>query len=515
MFLKPPIWASSSTSTWRWHACLALAAAIAEAAIGFWLRHVSTLPASTADGIRLWLLGLAALLAARVAVSWRRDACRERIAIDSGTRFHERLWRASESAPAQLDNSWLGREGRDWIEAGARANAELRTAIASMAILLPALLWLAPWLAFSVALFAALLGWVAQRRSRVGKEIAEHEREEAQVEAELQDWAWRAMPEATGSGLGPEVSEWARSRDTAHANRRSQRARDLTNWGALGESAAHLGGWGLAALSILAWKSGWLPVGNLVAFLGVSLLAYRPVREAGRQLPQIQRAEQVWRRLTAFENRATDSVAAGASGLVVSGMSAGWDPDRRIFQELSFQLQPGSIAIAFGPNGCGKSTLLAALAGNCPYRADSLSLPGPRRWMAQEPVLPPMEPRIWIPNPSPEAVALLFPDGLPENLQWNLPLPKGGQKLSRGQRSRLALLAIASQPSGTWLLDEPLSALPSDQRPGILKGLLELRGEAVVLIAEPVLPAGLVEISRLWEPPTGRTGPTLALATTG
>jgi ABC-type multidrug transport system fused ATPase/permease subunit len=512
MIRLAPIWASSNASSWRRHALWALVAALAEAGIGFWMRRIATLPDATLDGIRLWMAGLAALLAARVVFSWRRDAWRERCSLDAGKRFHDRLWTASEKAPAGLDNSWLGREGREWIESGTRAAAEMRTAVATMAILLPALLWLAPWLAVSVALFATGLGWVAQRRSKAGKGIAEQERTEAQHEARFQDWAWRAMPEATGSGLGPAISHTVRDLDSSHTYRRMRRSAALMSWGALGETAAHLGGWSLAAISLAAWKFGWMPAGNLVAFLGVSLLAYRPVREAGRLAPQIQRAGQVWERLSQFEQRTTDSVATGNARLVVEGMSAGWDPVRPVLENLSITLEPGSIAVAIGPNGCGKSTFLAALAGNCPHVAVRATLPGPRRWMAQEPVLPPLAPAAWIGEPRGETLELLFPDGLPLELEWNSSLPDGGQKLSRGQRSRLALLAVASEPTGTWLLDEPMSALPADQRRQILTCLLASRGRAIVLLAEPVLPDGLEEVALVWGPAPGQGGPRIVLA---
>jgi ABC-type bacteriocin/lantibiotic exporter with double-glycine peptidase domain len=112
-----------------------------------------------------------------------------------------------------------------------------------------------------------------------------------------------------------------------------------------------------------------------------------------------------------------------------------------------------------------------------------------------------------------EAMAILFPEGLPYGLDRNRPIPNGGQKLSRGQRARLALLAMVSEPSGTWLLDEPLSALPADQRRSILTALLELRGQAIVILAEPVVPDGLSVRSTIWEPPQGLAGPTILLAT--
>ena len=129
---------------WRRHAILALLAASSEAAIGFWLRKIPSLSAATSNGIGIWIAVLGALLVARVACSWRRDLVRESAALGSGTDFHRALWIASEAPPARADNSWLAREGREWIESGTRAAAEMRTAIVTLAVLLPALVWLAP-----------------------------------------------------------------------------------------------------------------------------------------------------------------------------------------------------------------------------------------------------------------------------------------------------------------------------------------------------------------------------------
>lgn len=501
MLWRPPIWSGPVSAIWRRHALLAGAAAATEAGIGSWLRRIPSLAGSPSPQALSWIGFLALWLGLRVVLSWRRDAAREAAAIRAGAHFHERLWEGSAARGAVDDPAWFAREGREWIENGTRAAAEMRTAVVSMVVLVPLLVWLAPWLALAVLACGIALGWVAQRRSRAGRAIAERDGAEAREDAEREEWSWRAMPEAVGSELGRKLSHRSVARHAGYASRREGRIRGLLAWGAIGEAAAHAGGWILAAVSLGAWKSGWLDSGNLAAFLGLALLAYRPVREAGRLLPQMQRAEQVWARWKGRSPR-EGTPPEDSPFLEVVGLRAGWSLDRPVLAEAGFRAAPGDILVAHGANGCGKSTLLAALAGICPHEATALRLPGPRRWMAQEPVLPPLAPSDWIPEVPARALELLFPDGLPAEVDWDAPLPRGGQNLSRGQRARLALLAVSASPRGLWLLDEAFSALPWDERPALLKGLLDLRGAAVVLLAEPAPPPGWTPEILLWRAAT-------------
>lgn len=498
MLWHPPIWSGAVASSWRRHALYACGAAGAEAGIGVWLRQIPTLSTTTGQLVWVWIGGLAGWLGLRVVLSWRRDLARESVALEAGRDFHRALWESAIHPPSRSEHGWLAREGRDWIESGTRAAAEMRTAIVTMSVLVPLLLWFAPWLALAVVLCGLALGWVAQLRSRAGKTIAEQDGALSRIETEAEEWAWRSMPEATASGIGQNVSDSAKQRHAGYSRDRMLRIRSTIAGSALGESAAHLGGWLLAAISLAAWKLGWLEAGNLAGFLGVALLAYRPVREAGRLLPQMQKAQKVWERWSSLADMREPRPVAGAS-LEVAGLWAGWDPDFPILTDIAFHALPGDILVAEGANGCGKSTLLAALAGNCPHGSRSLSLPDRRRWMAQEPVLPPIAPAEWIPDRSLVARRLLFPNGFPDNLDWDAPLPKGGQDLSRGQRARLALLATASDPGGLWLLDEPCSAFPWDERRALLTGLLALRADAVVILAEPKVPSGLIVESIVWQ----------------
>ncbi len=144
--------------------------------------------------------------------------------------------------------------------------------------------------------------------------------------------------------------------------------------------------------------------------------------------------------------------------------------ERRVLDDLSFDLSGGSVTMVTGPNGIGKSTLLRALAGLLPLASGTVATSGlgPDATLAES------------------SHYLGHADGLKnalsvdENLSfWAAMLGGGGLSplaalvevglphvadfpvgyLSAGQRRRVALarLLVAHRP--IWLLDEPTTAL--------------------------------------------------------
>jgi ABC-type multidrug transport system fused ATPase/permease subunit len=282
-------------------------------------------------------------------------------------------------------------------------------------------------------------------------------------------------------------------------------------WGAGGEAAAHVAGWILGAAALLSWRSGGMGAGSLLAFLGICLLAYRPVREAGRLLPHLRRAREAW------DTLASPPLFRPSADLVATDLGVAWDNAPAILSGIRLVPPKGSIVVAHGSNGCGKSTLLAALAGASVPCSGAVSRPRRAFWMAQEPVLPPLSPALWtgILHPGPEAadglVGILFPDGVPSSLDWTSPIPDGGRTLSRGQRARLCLLAAGARRRDLWLLDEPFSALPPGEGVRALHEVLGRRDGATAILALPSLGEGFTELERLWEPLGEDRGPTLSL----
>jgi len=504
MLLRPPPWIADRGGWYR-HGAWSLASAAAESGIGLWLREL-TEPVGKA----LWLGVMAVLLAARVVLSWRRDLDRERLALETGNAFHRRLW--ARGSDEGQDPSWLSREGREWIESGTRAALEWRTAAATLLLSVPLLVWLAPWITLAVLAAAVLLGRWAREKSRTWKSLADAERDSAERMATGEDWAWRSIPQMRPAGWSPLVARARRRAFLAFLWDRMERARRHLAWGAGGEASAHVAGWLVGAAAVLSWATGRMPVGSLLAFLGISLLAYRPVREAGRLLPHLRRAREAWSAL------ATPPTFRSDSEVRILDLRVAWPHAPAVLSGLRLSVPRGSLVVAHGPNGCGKSTLLSAIAGAALPLSGTVTRPRRIFWMAQEPVLPPISPALWtgIGDPSPDALdgllGLLFPDGIPPSLDWKADIPEGGHELSRGQRARLCLLAAAARPRSLWLLDEPVSALPPGDGIRILREVLARRGRATAILAVPQPGPDLAEIERLWEPGGERRGPVVSLA---
>ncbi len=56
------------------------------------------------------------------------------------------------------------------------------------------------------------------------------------------------------------------------------------------------------------------------------------------------------------------------------GITAGYEPDLPILNDVGFELRAQEIVALLGPNGAGKSTLIKAVAGLVPISSGSVSL---------------------------------------------------------------------------------------------------------------------------------------------
>lgn len=166
--------------------------------------------------------------------------------------------------------------------------------------------------------------------------------------------------------------------------------------------------------------------------------------------------------------------------------------ERRIFEDVSFSLEPGEALVITGRNGAGKSSLLEILAGRLRRAGGTILLEG-----AGERTLP--ECLHYVGHRDALKAALTAEENLrfardflgspalsPHDaldavgLGHAARLPVG--YLSAGQRHRVALarLLVAHRP--LWLLDEPTSALDTTSQ-DTLRILLESHRESGGMIA--------------------------------
>ena len=129
---------------------------------------------------------------------------------------------------------------------------------------------------------------------------------------------------------------------------------------------------------------------------------------------------------------------------------------RLLFEDVSFELQPGERLQVAGPNGSGKSSLIRLAAGllrpeRGEIRRSALSLADDALALDRELSLQ-RALGFWggAVHTGLEALGLALLGDVPVRL------------LSSGQLKRATLARVASSPAPLWLLDEPLNALDVD-----------------------------------------------------
>ena len=177
-----------------------------------------------------------------------------------------------------------------------------------------------------------------------------------------------------------------------------------------------------------------------------------------------------------------DGADVTAAGVSVDGVTVAYGPNTAV-DDVTLDVEPGSIVALLGPSGCGKTSLLRAVAG--------LERPTTGRVTIGSTVVSSVAERRWV-KPERRHVGMVFQDGalfphlsVADNVAFGLgsrrrsdarveellslvDLEGFGDRLpdtlSGGQQQRVALArSLAPNPS-VLLLDEPFSALDAGLR---------------------------------------------------
>jgi ATP-binding cassette subfamily C protein CydC len=292
------------------------------------------------------------------------------------------------------------------------------------------------------------------------------------------------------------------------------RERQLDRIQAVGDALLTGAGVGAAffvlAAAVPAVRAGRLP-GVLVATVVLGVMAafeaIRPMPAAAAALGETEAAAERLSLAEPLPAAAAPSRLPADTGYVGDHLWLRYHPDSPwVLEDVSFRLPVGTQALLMGPSGEGKSSLLAMLARLISWQDGSLAFGGVPLNAVDDGAL---RAHVGLLLQRPH----LFNASLRDNLrlarrdasdaelrsalhvvgldEWAASLPAGldtsvgelGQRLSGGERRRLALAQLVVQDAAVWLLDEPLAGLDNATADDVARRLRRLADGRTVLIA--------------------------------
>lgn len=261
-------------------------------------------------------------------------------------------------------------------------------------------------------------------------------------------------------------------------------------------------------------SSGVLTAGELVAFILYLIQIVIPVTQLSTFFTQLQKANGATERMMQTLNEQEEDFHAGLEvtdaklPVKIENLSFGYKQDEPILQEVSFQMEPGTVTAVVGPSGGGKTTLFQVLEryylpqkgqvmlGNEPIDSFSLrSWRGIIGYVSQEsPMIAGtirdnlcygIEREVSLEELE-RAAKMAYADGfiseLPEGFDTDV--GERGVKLSGGQRQRIAIARALLRDPKILMLDEATSSLDSRSEIVVQQALDNLMaGRTTIVIA--------------------------------
>jgi heme exporter protein A len=156
--------------------------------------------------------------------------------------------------------------------------------------------------------------------------------------------------------------------------------------------------------------------------------------------------------------------------------------------DITFRVQPGSVAVLTGANGSGKTTLLRTIAGLLKPLAGAIAKPAALHWLGTDNALKAdltvrENLEFWGPLFKKKGILIAL-----EKLNITPLADMPVRHLSAGQKRRVALSRLFLEARPLWLLDEPATGL-DETSSSLLAGLVQEHaatgGIAVIATHEP------------------------------
>lgn len=314
---------------------------------------------------------------------------------------------------------------------------------------------------------------------------------------------------ADQSRFADSVHEWMNVVSAQWSQRRTEVAFSVSITSVLGVAI-------LLVLGIGSLKSsvGALTLGTIVAFYAYVTRIFEPISTAMEFYVRSERmlasARRV-REIMTLEPTVPDSGGVTLvfprlrHGIVVSGVSFKYTPERFTLRNIDLQISPGETVAIIGPSGSGKSTLARLFVRFADPTSGSILV---ERRPAPEYTLRALREIICYVPQSP----MLFRGTIRENLLLAKPcatqrevdtvidvaqlepilqrvsrgldhtLDAGATGLSGGEQQRLAIARALLRPSAVLILDEASSALDLPTEMAVLQGLRQLRRDMTLVV---------------------------------
>jgi ATP-binding cassette subfamily B protein len=312
--------------------------------------------------------------------------------------------------------------------------------------------------------------------------------------------------------------------ETARKRRLSQHGWELIYW--LGISLVFAAGtaaivW-IGSHEVLEQR---LTVGGLVVFLTYLGQMYEPLNQlshvgattanalaaTGRVFEVLDSPEEVRDGTTPVQSSKSKAQTQGtliATGrLALEHVSFGYEKDRLVLHDLSFEVPPGQSCAFIGPSGAGKSTLMNLIPrffdpSSGIVKLDGTDLRDLRLKDLREQIAVVLQEPILLPTTIAENISFGKPDAtlaeieaaaraanahqfiskLPQ--QYQTVVGDGAARLSVGERQRINIARAFLKDAPILLLDEPTSALDAESEAQVVESIFNLmRGRTTLMVA--------------------------------